>query len=136
MSLSINKMVSPDVNLLPPIPVSLGNLQRHFKEKYGFSPSQTEIMVESSAMSLVQVFENAFEALKQENLKEHLAPVFHGLKGLLLNMGEDDWAAFAREVEQKLEQGVGADYNRIVAEMQVGMADILVYNRDKGKENS
>ncbi len=122
--------------IMTPAPVALRNLQRHFKETYGFNLSQIEIMLESSSKSLVQAFDNASEALKSDNSQEQLVPVFHGLKGLLLNMGENNWAAFARDVEQKLEGGLLADFDRIVAEMQVGMTDILFYCRDKGQENS
>jgi hypothetical protein len=118
--------------ILTPAPVRLANLQGHFKERYGFNSSQTEVMLTSSSKSLLEAFSNATESLKRESSGEQLVMVFHGLKGLLLNMGENDWAAFARDVEQKLQKGIPVDCERIIAELQAGMADILFYCRDKG----
>ena len=116
-----------------PAPISLVNLRRHFKEVYGFNTSQIDVMVESSSKSLVQAFGNAAEALGEIDPQEKLILVFHGIKGLFLNMGENDWAAFAREVEQRLKTGIPCDFNRVVAEMQTGMSDMLNYCRDKEK---
>jgi hypothetical protein len=121
---------------LPPEPVTLKNLRRHFKEVYGFNLSQTEIMLESSSKSLLQAFGGVSEALKKTNPQEQLGAVFHGLKGLFLNMGENEWAAFARDVEEELKTGVPCFFDRIVADMQVGLAVILFYCRDKGKEGT
>ncbi len=122
--------------MLPPESVTLKDLRRHFKEVYGFNPSQTEIMLDSSSKSLMQAFSGVSEALNKANSQEHLGAVFHGLKGLLLNMGENEWAAFAREVEEELKTGIPCFFDRIVADMHVGLAVILSYCRDKGEEGS
>ena len=126
----MKKQSTPETILLP-APVTLPNLRSHFKEMYGLNLTQTEVMLESSSLSLVQVFESAKEVLSNTNPREQLGPVMHGLKGLLLNMGENEWAAVARDVEQKLKKEVQCDFNRIVAGMKAGLADILFYERDK-----
>ncbi len=117
-----------------PAPVTLSNLRRHFKEVYGFNFSQTEIMLESSSKSLVQAFGNMSEVLNNPNSQEQLGTIFHGLKGLLLNMGEKEWAAFALAVEQETKKGVLLNFDRIFADMQVGLASILSYCTDKEKK--
>lgn len=123
-------------SLLHPAPATLLNLRRHFKEVYGFNPSQTEIMLESSSTSLIQAFGNVSEALSKDNCEKQLGQFFHGLKGLLLNMGENEWAAYTQDVERDLNGDVPCDLHRIVKDMQVGLADILFYSRDKGKKNT
>jgi len=116
-----------------PIPaaVSLSTLCNHFKETYGLSPAQVEVMVESSSRSLMQAFSQATAAMNTADPRQELAVVFHGLKGLLLNMGESDWAAYARETEQRLKKGEPCDYTRVLEELQDGMSAILFNCRDQ-----
>ena len=125
---TMNKQTIGPSPILLPAPVTLPKLRNHFKEVYGLNHTQTELMLESSSLSLVQVFENAKEVLNKANSREHLGPVIHGLKGLLLNMGENEWAAVARYVEQRLKKEIQCDLNRIIADMKVGLADILFYS--------
>jgi hypothetical protein len=117
-------------------PVSLLNLRRHFRQMYGLNPSQIEMMLDSSAKSLVAALANAQEAVDKADGREQLASIFHGLKGLFLNMGENGWAAFARDMEEKLKTGVPCDPDRAVVDIRRGLADILLYYRDRGKENT
>ena len=126
---TMNKQTTGPEATLFPAPVTLLKLRSHFRKVYGLNLTQTELMLESSCLSLVQVFENAKEVLNKANSSEQLGPVMHGLKGLLLNMGESEWAAVARDVEQKLKNEVQCDLNRIVAEMKVGLAEILYYQK-------
>jgi len=136
MNTMIHRRENHPEPILSPAPVTVQNLQRHFREVYGFNISQTEVMLQSSAKSLEQAFGDAAAALEQANARQLLAPVFHGLKGLFLNMGEKVWAAFARDVEEKLKGDVPVDLKGIITVLRVGLTEVLDYYRDKGKENT
>lgn len=114
-----------------PAPLQLTKLRNHFKTVYGFNGTQVEVMLKSSAQSLVQAIGNTHELLEKEHQQEHLVAVFHGLKGLFLNMGENEWAAFSREIEQRLKSGRGCDCSKIVTDLEDGLKDILIYGGDK-----
>jgi len=119
-----------------PAAITLADLRRHFKETYGLSPAQIDVMVESSSKSLAQAFSQAIAAINTADPRPELAPVFHGLKGLFLNMGENEWAAFAREVEQRLKKQEPCDFTMVIEEMQAGLSEILFYCRDKREEKT
>lgn len=107
-----------------PEPVTLAALRQHFEQTYGFNPSQVATMLKSSTRSLDQVFKNISEVQKDDGSLELMAQAFHGLKGLLLNMGQEEWATYIQDIEQKLKQGIPCDIEGVVTELKAGLAEI------------
>jgi hypothetical protein len=111
-----------------PPPVTVVKLRQHFRDKYLLTDPQVELMVESSSKSLEQSFGNLAEAISSDDLTvDRLKAVYHGLKGVLLNMGEPEWAAYTREIEQKVLAGETLDHSLIVKVLRDGMVEVLTY---------
>lgn len=111
-----------------PLPVTLAKLRRHFRDKYLLTDPQVELMVASSSKSLEQSFGNLAEAISSEDLSvDRLKAIYHGLKGVLLNMGEPEWAAYIREIEQKVLAGETLNHSLIVKVLRDGMVEVLTY---------
>ena len=115
------------IGMLAPTPITLVKLRDHFSNKYKLTEPQVEIMVVSSSKSLEQGLEHLLEVLAGEQSVERLGAIYHGLKGLFLNMGEPEWAAFTKEIEQKMLVGEELDHKRIVGKLQHGVAEVLSY---------
>jgi len=89
--------------------------------------TQVETMLVSSSKSLKQALASAHDILAGTEPEARFALVFHSLKGLLLNMGEAEWAAYTKELEKKQTNGEQVDYAAAVAILEKGMAAILSY---------
>lgn len=103
-----------------PEPVALENLIRHFKNSYGLSDEQVEIMIQSSANSLTKAFVRLYEILEKRQSMEELARQGHRLKGILLNMGEYEWAEVARQLELSAYKEEQRDYRQLIERIENG----------------
>lgn len=110
-----------------PSPLVLDRLRDHFRRTYILKETQVETMLVSSSKSLKQALASAHDILEGTEPEAHFALVFHSLKGLLLNMGEAEWAAYTKEREKKLTDGEQVDYAAAVDILEKGMAVILSY---------
>lgn len=110
-----------------PKPLVLDTLRDHFRRTYLLNETQVETMLVSSSRSLEQAFAGAHDILEGTAPETRFALVFHSLKGLLLNMGEAEWAAYTKELEKKLTDGEQVDYAAAVETLEKGMAVILSY---------
>ncbi len=128
----------PTTSMLAPPPIALVRLRDHFRDTYKLTGPQVEIMVVSSSKSLEQGFAHLSEVLAAGEQIERLHAFYHGLKGLFLNMGEPEWAAYAKEIEQKMLAGEELDHKRIVGELQCGVDEVLCYcgTTDAGLDRS
>lgn len=108
---------------LPP-KVSINTLRSHFRSTYKLAEDQIDTMLEASAKSLTTSLAALFAALESGD-KEQLFKTAHSLKGLLLNMGEDQWAELARQLEHATADQSGLDYLSMVKNIQYGVEDIL-----------
>jgi hypothetical protein len=105
-------------------PVTIGNLRNHFKTTYKLNEEQIDLMVVSSARSLKTAFSAAEEILDSEDVCEKMIAVAHSLKGLLLNMGQMEWAGFAQEIEGAAKATENRDYHEMIRILRAGMEPI------------
>lgn len=110
-----------------PAPLVVERLRDYFRRTYALSESQVETMLVSSSKSLQQTLTGARETLDTSEPQTRMAFLFHSLKGLLLNMGEVEWAAYTKGLEQQQTDGEQVDYRAAVAALEKGMAEILSY---------
>jgi len=108
-----------------PSKVSRARVRSHFRDAYSLSGEQIEILLKSSARSL-DTFLSALDDVvgNGEDLPQ-ISRFGHGLKGVLLNMGEDGWAELARDIEYSAAEGEKKDYKKIVAAIRLGVEEIL-----------
>ena len=108
-----------------PSPVEPSNLREHFATAYRLDTNQIEIMLESSARSL----ENTLAALKKAIDDNHgyaeISRLGHSLKGVLLNMGESEWADLARLIEKSAGAEQQENYRELVDGLQKGVENFL-----------
>jgi hypothetical protein len=105
--------------------VTLSRLRRHFRENFLLKEPQVELMLQSSAQSLLYGFERLAVVCTETSERQTLIGIYHGLKGLFLNMGENDWAEYTRKIEEKLREGGELDHQSIVTVLRRGMVEIL-----------
>jgi hypothetical protein len=105
--------------------VTLSQLRRHFRENFLLKEPQVELMLHSSAQSLQHGFERLAEVCAETSERQALIAVYHGLKGLFLNMGENEWAEYTRKIEEKLREGKELDHQSIATVLRRGMVEIL-----------
>jgi len=114
-----------------PAPVTIAGLKNHFHTTYQLGENQVELMVNSSRKSLDKILTEARTALHSDNIPVEMVSVGHSLKGLLLNMGEPEWAEVARELEKSARAGEVRDYAALVALLTEGLATVLAYDEKK-----
>lgn len=110
---------------ISPPPVTLAGLRSHFLTTYGLKEDQVELMVNSSRRSLEKIFNEAREAMGKDDVAATMVGVCHSLKGLLLNMGEPDWADMARMLEKAARDGKPVDFKMAMEQFHVGMTEVL-----------
>lgn len=118
-----------------PPPVSIEKLRRYFSKAYGLKDAQVEVLVESSAKSINQAFANISAAMDSKESAQQLALFLHGLKGVFLNMGENEWALFVKQLEQEVETILRCDFEAIVVEMQGRLENLLSYPGAAGQNS-
>ena len=112
-----------------PAPIRIDNLRSHFHHAYGLSEEQVEVMVNRSAQSLAATLGQLNNTLAEDDNLPELTRLAHNLKGVLLNLGESEWAEFARRLEKSAAKGGVENHREIVAnirwgaEMVLGLAD-------------
>lgn len=111
-----------------PPPVTITGLQNHFRSTYQLGDEQVVLMINSSRKSLDKILAEARQALQADDICAELVNIGHSLKGLLLNMGEPEWAEVARALEKSARDRDILDYDAIIRQMTVGMAIVLAYD--------
>lgn len=107
-----------------PAKVNLETLRAHFKLTYNLTDDQIDVMLEASAKSLTTSFSTLYTALETNDL-EQVFRTAHSVKGLLLNLGEKEWAALARQLELAASKGEERGYKSLVTQIYEGVGDIL-----------
>ena len=74
-----------------------------------------------------KILSDAERALQAEDPRVQLGNIGHSLKGLLLNMGEQQWAEVARDLEISAKTGEERDYSAFVTILNKGMAAVMTY---------
>lgn len=109
-----------------PSKVSRNSVKNHFLEAYSLSGDQVEIMLKSSAASLKTFLSALEDAVAAGGSFTEIARLGHGLKGVLLNMGEEEWAEQARYLERSAAEGKTVDYATMVTAIRQGVEEILI----------
>lgn len=112
---------------IPP-KVSRTRVKNHFHEAYSLSGEQVEVMLASSARSLKTFLSALAEITGNERKLAEIARLSHGLKGVLLNMGEQRWADLVRSLERSAAAGESGDYEKIVETIRLGMEELVQEN--------
>ncbi len=114
-----------DEKISTPAKVNADVLREHFKSNYNLVGDQIDLMLESSSISLKKSLAGLYEALDQENNLEELAKLGHNVKGVLLNMGEPEWAEVAKKIELAAAAGKKIDYRNMVEHIHEGVKGVL-----------
>ncbi len=101
------------------------NLRVHFETTYRLDDSQVEVMLESSVKSLKATLSRLDAAIEGDHGLKEVSRLGHSLKGLLLNMGEREWADLARLIEQSAAVGEQRDYRDILRGIGQGAEKLL-----------
>ncbi len=108
-----------------PSPMEIANLRKHFATSYRFDDAQIEIMLESSLNSLKSTLGKLEEAVAESHEHTEISRLAHSLKGLLLNMGEHEWAELARHIEKSVKSAEQKELEVIVGEIRRGSQKLL-----------
>jgi hypothetical protein len=107
-------------------PVTIESLREHFRTTYKLNEEQIDLMVVSSARSLQTAFLATDEIREGEDVCVKMAAIAHSLKGLLLNMGQHEWAAYAAEIEKIANAGQDHDYKTMIQNLRLGLQDVSI----------
>lgn len=113
---------------LPP-PIEIARLKEHFKKMYNLNEVQIGMMLVSSAQSLRTTLEGIEEYLQVEPNLAEIAKLSHSLKGLLLNMGEEEWADIARSLELSAAADRDEDYSGLLEQLKWGAKEMLLFGK-------
>jgi hypothetical protein len=113
-----------DGNRAEPSPVTIRSLREHFRTTYNFNEEQIDLMVVSSARSIQAAFLAIDETVDKEDACEKIAVIAHGLKGLLLNMGQNDWAGYVKDIENAAKAGRYHEYIEMVQRLRLGLQEV------------
>jgi hypothetical protein len=105
-------------------PVTIKRLREHFQATYNFNEEQIDLMVVSSAKSIQAAFLAIDETADQKGLCEKIAVIAHGLKGLLLNMGQTEWAGYVRDIEHTAKAGRNHECTEMVHRLRLGLQEV------------
>lgn len=108
-----------------PQKITKERLRKHFREVYKLADDQIDVMLKSSAHSLSSFFSRFQDTLKKEDNLEDISKIGHGLKGLLLNLGEKEWADLAREIELSAAEGKRKNYLHLIDIIYKGVEEIM-----------
>lgn len=101
-------------------------LREHFRKTYKLTEDQVDILLESTAKSMSSTLNALYVAVGGDSRLEEVSRLGHSMKGLLLNMGEQQWAETARELEKAAARGEKRDYGKMVRDIHQGVEDILL----------
>ena len=96
-------------------------LRQHFREQYLLKEPQIDLMLQSAAQSL----QHGLKGLAEAEEHQALIAIYHGLKGLFLNMGEAAWADYIRTIEGRLKGGETLDHQAFSAILRRAVDEIL-----------
>jgi hypothetical protein len=113
-----------DGNRAEPSPVTIRSLREHFRTTYNFNEEQIDLMVVSSARSIQAAFLAVDEIVGKEDGFGKIAVIAHGLKGLLLNMGQNDWAEYVKDIENAAKAGRHHEYTDMVQRLRLGLQEV------------
>jgi PAS domain S-box-containing protein len=102
----------------------LTNVAEHLKNIYSLEPDQVEQMIQLSSRSISETFEQAKQAVKDNNL-EDLSAAGHKAKGILLGVGLKDEAELARKIEAASKEGQDEDYHGLMAQLEDDLQPLL-----------
>ncbi|CAK8716153.1 histidine kinase [Candidatus Electrothrix aarhusensis] len=102
----------------------LTNVAEHLKNIYSLDPDQVEQMIQLSSRSISETFEQAKQAVKDNNL-EDLSAAGHKAKGILLGVGLKDEAELARKIEAASKEGQDEDYHGLMAQLEDDLQPLL-----------
>jgi CheY-like chemotaxis protein len=102
----------------------LTNVAEHLKNIYSLDPDQVEQMIQLSSRSISETFEQAKQAMKDNNL-EDLSAAGHKAKGILLGVGLKDEAELARKIEAASKEGEDEDYHGLMAQLEDDLQPLL-----------
>jgi len=105
--------------------VTLERPRQHLRDKYQLREPQVELMLSSAGQSLRHGLERLAAVLSGAEEKQALVGIYHGFKGLFLNMGEVEWAEYTRKIEGSLKKGDELDHGRIASDIRHGVAEVL-----------
>lgn len=114
-----------DNKISTPAKVNAETLKEHFRSNYNLVGDQIDLMLESSSQSLKKSLAGLYEALDQEDNLEDLAKLGHNVKGVLLNMGELEWAEIAKKIELAAAAGKKINYRSVVEHIHEGVKGVL-----------
>jgi HPt (histidine-containing phosphotransfer) domain-containing protein len=96
----------------------------HLRTTYLLEDEQIDHMLATAAVTLAKNLSNAETALKNSDYKE-LSDAAHSLKGSLLNLGLDDFARTAKEIEINAKENKKIDYQELLSGLHKGLAELL-----------
>lgn len=100
-------------------------IQRYLCGQFNFPPEQVGEMLPSFLTTLASHMNNIESALKTSDLLM-LGKAGHKMKGALLNLGLQDCAQIAMEIEEKGKSGdASVDFEALVADLRQNL-DVLV----------
>ena len=102
----------------------LTNIAEHLKNIYSLEPDQVEQMIQLSSRSISETFEQARQAVRDNDLAE-LSAAGHKAKGILLGVGLKDEAELARKIEAVSKEGQDEDYHGMMAQLEDDLQPLL-----------
>ncbi|RWX46634.1 HPt (histidine-containing phosphotransfer) domain-containing protein [Candidatus Electrothrix communis] len=102
----------------------LTNVAEHLKNIYSLEPDQVEQMIQLSSRSISETFEQARQAVEDNDL-EALSAAGHKAKGILLGVGLKDEAEQARKIESASKEGQDEDYHDMMAQLEDDLQPLL-----------
>jgi len=104
--------------------VSKVQVEQFLREKYHFDDDSIELMVASLRDSLKSGFDEAEQALAENDL-DRLGSVAHSIKGSLANVGFFELADLAHEIEDSVSADPDLPYSEMIARLKGSLAEIL-----------
>jgi PAS domain S-box-containing protein len=99
----------------------------HLRTIYGLDSEQVEQMVQISASSIGETLTEAKKLLAAGDLAA-LSALGHKAKGVLLGIGLNEEAEFARQIELKGKSGEETDYAGLLKRLEEGLSSLLILN--------
>ncbi len=99
-------------------------IKDHMRSLYGLSDDQIENMITTARKTLLENFSAASSALDDENYKD-LRFFAHTIKGSLLNLGLNDLAEKAKQIEISAGGDQNEDFRKLLSQLNDGIADLL-----------
>lgn len=106
-----------------PESIDLNLIRAALREKYSLKENQQQRLITISASSIKESLNAAQEALAQSDL-DTLSEYTHKIKGTLLILSLDDWAAKADKIHSAAGQGKAMDYEARLREIRTALKEL------------